>query len=92
MAKATARFVCQSCAATTTKWSGRCETCGEWNTITEEKPLSQGPSGKTLGKSRGRAVALTDLSAKESPPPRTACGMDEFDRVLGAGWCPPARC
>ena len=88
MAKATARFVCQSCAATTTKWSGRCETCGEWNTITEEKPLSQGPSGKTLGKSRGRAVALTDLSAKESPPPRTACGMDEFDRVLGGGLVP----
>ncbi len=88
MAKATARFVCQSCGAVTSKWSGRCEACGEWNTITEEKPLSQGPSGKSLGQSRGRAVALTDLAAKEAPPPRTTCGIDEFDRVLGGGLVP----
>ena len=88
MAKASTRFVCQSCAAAYTKWSGRCEACGEWNTIAEEKPLSQGPSKKSLGNARGRAVALTDLSAKEAPPPRTACGLDEFDRVLGGGLVP----
>ncbi|MGP6085941.1 DNA repair protein RadA [Antarctobacter jejuensis] len=88
MAKATARFVCQSCGAVTSKWSGRCESCGEWNTIAEEKPLSQGPSGKSLGQSRGRAVALTDLATKEAPPPRTTCNIDEFDRVLGGGLVP----
>ncbi|WP_421904348.1 DNA repair protein RadA [Mameliella sp.] len=88
MAKASTRFVCQSCGATGTKWAGRCEACGEWNTIAEEKPLSQGPSGKSLGNSRGRAVALSDLSTKEDPPPRTASGLDEFDRVLGGGLVP----
>ncbi|BBU56786.1 MULTISPECIES: DNA repair protein RadA [Mameliella] len=88
MAKASTRFVCQSCGAVGTKWAGRCETCGEWNTIVEEKPLSQGPSGKSLGKSRGRAVVLSDLSTKEDPPPRTASGLDEFDRVLGGGLVP----
>ncbi|CUH77000.1 DNA repair protein RadA [Tropicibacter naphthalenivorans] len=88
MAKAQTSFVCQSCAARSSKWSGRCETCGEWNTIVEEKPLAAGPSGKTLGKSRGRAVALSDLSTKEAPPPRTASKLDELDRVLGGGLVP----
>ena len=36
MARPLKRFVCQSCGAVTSKWSGRCESCGEWNTITEE--------------------------------------------------------
>jgi DNA repair protein RadA/Sms len=88
MAKSTTRFVCQSCGATGTKWAGRCEACGEWNSIAEEKPLSQGPGRKSLGQTRGRKVALTDLSAKEAPPPRTASGLDEFDRVLGGGLVP----
>ncbi|MGR3578870.1 MAG: DNA repair protein RadA [Sagittula sp.] len=88
MAKAVSRFVCQSCGNVTTKWAGRCEACGEWNCIQEEKPLSQGPAGKTLGQSRGRAVQLSDLSSKEAPPPRTACKLDELDRVLGGGLVP----
>ncbi|WP_417721911.1 DNA repair protein RadA [Salipiger sp.] len=88
MAKSTNTFVCQSCGTSTTKWSGRCEACGAWNTIVEEAPLASGPSGKTLGASRGRAVKLSDLSSKEAPPPRTACGIGELDRVLGGGLVP----
>jgi DNA repair protein RadA/Sms len=88
MAKAAARFVCQNCGAVTSKWSGRCEACGEWNAIAEEAPLSQGPSGKSLGQARGRALPLSDLSTKEAPPPRTACRIDELDRVLGGGLVP----
>ncbi|MBL6426007.1 MULTISPECIES: DNA repair protein RadA [Maritimibacter] len=88
MAKSSASFVCQSCGASTSKWSGRCESCGEWNTIVEEKPLSAGPASKSLGAARGRAVALTDLASTESPPPRTVSGVAEFDRVLGGGLVP----
>ncbi|GAA4224902.1 DNA repair protein RadA/Sms [Sagittula marina] len=88
MAKATSRFVCQKCGNVTNKWAGRCDTCGEWNSIVEETPLAQGPSGKTIGTSRGRKVPLSDLSSKEAPPPRTACKIDELDRVLGGGLVP----
>ena len=88
MAKATTRYICQSCGATGTKWAGRCDGCGEWNTIVEETPLAQGPSGKSLGNSRGRKLPLSDLSTKEAPPPRTACKIDELDRVLGGGLVP----
>ena len=87
MAKAPA-FVCASCGASYTKWSGRCETCGEWNTIQEETPLSAGPSGKSLGATRGASVTLTDLATEEAPPARAISGIAELDRVLGGGLVP----
>ncbi len=85
MAKNTPRFVCQTCGSVTSKWSGRCDGCGEWNTIVEEKPLGTGSGKGALGKGRGRAMVLSDLSSPEAPPPRRRCGMDELDRVLGGG-------
>ena len=77
-------FVCTNCGTVTSKWAGKCEACGEWNTIAEEGPLSSGPS-KGLGGKRGRALELTDLSTEEAPPPRTEAGVGELDRVLGGG-------
>src|SRR6056297_2192146 len=81
-------FSCSACGAVHTKWSGRCDACGEWNTIIEEAPLSAGPASKSLGARRGSAIALTDLAAAETPPPRTHSGIDELDRVLGGGLVP----
>ena len=81
-------FACQSCGAVTSKWSGRCEACGEWNTIVEEAARATGPASKSLGTKKGRAMALTDLATEEAPPPRAASGLTEFDRVLGGGLVP----
>ncbi|MFZ5961561.1 DNA repair protein RadA [Thalassococcus sp. BH17M4-6] len=88
MAKSSSTFVCNACGNTTSKWSGRCEACGAWNTITEEAPLTAGPAKKSLGGARGRATPLTDLSSSEAPPPRTSSGLSELDRVLGGGLVP----
>ncbi len=87
MAKAPS-LTCTACGAAHTKWSGRCDACGAWNTIVEEKPLASGPASKSLGAARGAAVALSTLSASEPAPPRVASRMDEFDRVLGGGLVP----
>ncbi len=87
MAK-TRTYSCAACGATHAKWSGRCDACGAWNTIHEEAPLSQGPGRQALGAARGTALPLTDLKTHEMPPPRTACGVAEFDRVLGGGLVP----
>ncbi len=88
MAK-TKTFLCAACGNVTSKWSGRCEGCGEWNTISEDAGLSSaGPAKKTLGGSRGSPVTLSDLSARETPPPRTTAGLAELDRVLGGGLVP----
>ncbi|WP_432449781.1 DNA repair protein RadA [Aliiroseovarius marinus] len=88
MAKAQKIFSCSACGASFSKWSGRCEGCGEWNTIVEDTPLSAGPASKSLGGKRGASIMLTDLSTEEAPPPRTECGMGELDRVLGGGLVP----
>ena len=81
-------FTCSSCGASFSKWSGRCDSCGEWNSIVQETPLSTGPASKSLGARRGSAITLSDLSTEETPPPRTLSGMDELDRVLGGGLVP----
>lgn len=81
-------FSCSACGASFTKWSGRCEGCGEWNTISQDTGLSVGPAKTSLGAKRGRAVTLTDLASDETPPPRACSGIDELDRVLGGGLVP----
>jgi len=88
MAKPVTRHVCSNCGAVTQKWAGRCESCGEWNTISEETPLSQGPSSKGLGAAKGKRMGLTDLRTQEAPPPRRSSGLAELDRVLGGGLVP----
>ncbi|KAJ55519.1 DNA repair protein RadA [Actibacterium mucosum KCTC 23349] len=88
MAKQSNMFTCTACGAVHKKWAGRCDACGEWNSIVEEAPLSAGPKSKSLGASRGKAVLLGDLSTSEAPPPRTSAGMAELDRVLGGGLVP----
>ena len=92
MAKSTTTFTCSACGASSTKWSGRCDGCGDWNTISEDTGLStSGPSGKaskSIGARRGSTIELTDLATEEAPPPRTHSGMNELDRVLGGGLVP----
>ncbi|MBV1868862.1 MAG: DNA repair protein RadA [Marinosulfonomonas sp.] len=87
MAKAQS-FTCNECAATHSKWSGRCDDCGAWNSITQDVAISTGPAAKSLGAARGARVELSDLSTKEAPPPRTKSGIGELDRVLGGGLVP----
>jgi DNA repair protein RadA/Sms len=81
MAKPTSRFVCQACGAVTAKWAGRCETCGEWNTVAEEPAEARpGPALRS-----GRKLALEPLTGSADPPPRRLTGIGELDRVLGGG-------
>jgi DNA repair protein RadA/Sms len=87
MAKPPARFVCATCGAVTPKWAGRCETCGEWNTIAEEPAATAGP-GLQKDRSAARRIAFVDLAGTAAPPPRTAIGIAELDRVLGGGLVP----
>ncbi|MFO1104612.1 MAG: DNA repair protein RadA [Amaricoccus sp.] len=80
-------FVCAECGASSAKWSGRCEACGAWNSISEDPGLAPGPAN-TLGGGRGRRIALSDLAASEPEPPRQISGIAELDRVLGGGLVP----
>jgi DNA repair protein RadA/Sms len=85
MPKAVTRYVCQACGAVTPKWAGRCETCGEWNTIVEETAEAR-PGAPA--KAAGKKIAFVGLAGSAEPPPRHATGIAELDRVLGGGLVP----
>ncbi len=87
MAKSDKTYVCQSCGAVASRWAGKCDSCGEWNTITEERAETGAPKG--LGAKKGRAVSFASLKGENAErPPRRASGIAEFDRVCGGGLVP----
>ncbi len=85
MARAQQNFICQSCGAVSSKWSGRCEACSAWNSIAEE---ASGGIVPVLENRRGRRVKLMPLSGNEPDAPRIQSGIGEFDRVCGGGIVP----
>ena len=87
MAKNQAAYVCQSCGASYGRWAGRCEACGEWNSIVEELRPTTTPGG-LKGRSASRRIAFSGLAEAGDEPPRRASGLSEFDRVTGGGLVP----
>jgi DNA repair protein RadA/Sms len=89
MAKPDHVFTCQACGAIWPKWSGKCEACGEWNTLIEEaaRPVVPGALAAPTGKKK-KALDFVALSGESEPPARLACGISEFDRVCGGGLVP----
>jgi DNA repair protein RadA/Sms len=89
LAKTHARFVCQSCGAASTRWSGRCDGCGGWNTVVEEAPRESAPGGLgTTSRRRSRSIDFASMDGPAKGAPRRACGIAEFDRVCGGGLVP----
>jgi len=87
MARPSPRYVCQSCGTAYPKWSGRCENCGSWNSLTEEADVAAVPGAKTSGRG-GRVIQLEAVKGTSPPPPRLLTGIAEFDRVCGGGLVP----
>jgi DNA repair protein RadA/Sms len=90
MAKSDHVFTCQACGAIWAKWTGKCEACGEWNTLVEEaaRPVVPGALAAPVGGKKSKALAFVDLAADAEPPARLATGISEFDRVCGGGLVP----
>ncbi len=88
MAKSKTSYICQSCGAVSSRWAGKCESCEEWNTITQEVSEASIPKGMN-GSKKGRRidfVSLNDPSRTEYP--RHVSGIEEFDRTVGGGLVP----
>ncbi|MCL1563326.1 DNA repair protein RadA [Parasaccharibacter sp. TMW 2.1886] len=79
-------FVCQNCQAQYPKWTGRCEQCGEWNTLEEETRTATPSRSATTRK--GAGLKTTRLDGKATPPARLDTNMAELNRVLGSGLVP----
>ncbi len=83
-----AEFVCTQCGAITSKWFGKCASCGEWNTIEEHVTVNEPAFVKKSAVSgnvhtSSISMPITQISYDEKQ--RICTGMSEFDRVLGGG-------
>ncbi len=83
MARPASHYVCQQCGASHRKWTGRCDTCGAWNSVTEEAVSEAAPKG--VSGAGGRAVNFVPLEGAADQRPRITSGIGEFDRVCGGG-------
>jgi len=86
MARREASFVCQNCGAAYGRWQGKCDACGDWNTIAEETAATARPALPGRAPRKGRPFALEPLAGETHDAPRLACGIAEFDRVTGGGF------
>lgn len=84
MAKPSLSYICQECGGAHRKWTGRCDHCGAWNTLVEERVEAVSGPGK---KAAGRRIDMQPLAqpASTEPAPRMQTGIAEFDRVAGGG-------
>ncbi len=85
MAKSTSTYVCQACGAVATRWAGRCDACGSWNTIVEEAGSPPLPGGGRRHSSKTSQLEFVQLDGPEEATLRRATGIAEFDRVCGGG-------
>jgi len=89
MAKIKSVFICQECGAHAPRWAGRCNDCGNWNTLLEEAlPGKNVSAGMVLNQGKGELVALDQVKGNDQD--RIHTGIPEFDRVLGGGIVPGA--
>lgn len=87
MAKKTTQYVCQSCGAISHRWAGKCDSCGQWNTIVEEA-LPQMTSPLASAVQNGCKLAFSNLKGTPELIFRLKSGIQELDRVCGGGLVP----
>ena len=83
-------FVCSECGWESSKWVGKCQGCGQWNTMQEELKNTAKPTASFGYTSKSeKAYSYTPpISMREidtTNEERYKTGLKEFDRVLGGG-------
>ncbi|MFP4537241.1 MAG: DNA repair protein RadA [Dichotomicrobium sp.] len=87
MARATSVYVCQSCGASSPRWAGKCPSCGDWNSLSEE-PGAAPSGGKRARSKKPGGVRLLRLDEGGGQIAHAPTGIGELDRVLGGGLVP----
>ena len=79
-------YVCSQCGHESAKWYGKCPSCGEWNTFTEEIRETRkinAPSVQERRRPSSEPVPISQISTEDEQ--RYYTGSAELDRVLGGG-------
>src|SRR5450432_798187 len=88
MSKIKTAFFCNNCGYESTKWLGKCPSCEQWNTFSEEvvqKDDRMGESGwkKASDKKEIKTISIHDVISGEEK--RIVSPDAELNRVLGGG-------
>lgn len=85
MSKKTVKYICSQCGYESLRWLGRCPSCENWNSFTEEIVEEK---KQHRGKQKTEtSLARLDAGIQETEK-RVMTGIEEFDRVLGGGLMP----
>lgn len=78
-------FFCNNCGTQSPKWAGKCNSCGQWNTFTEEviKRESNSSNRSIVAAKSNKATLIEDISIEDEI--RLSTNDNELDRVLGGG-------
>ena len=85
-------YRCSECGADHPKWAGRCDACGEWNTLVEEvaakavRPVARVRT--SVGGETPVNAPLRLRDVKSARTSRVCTGIGELDFVLGGGIVP----
>jgi len=89
MAKLKTQYVCQNCGANSPKWVGKCSSCGEWNTFSEEVVVPKtGRYAQEALIQEKNSMPLLISELKQETQNRIDTGNGELNRVLGGGLVP----
>lgn len=90
MVKQKQQFVCQTCGAKYSKWTGKCDNCGEWNSLVEQVQQSTGKSALARSVDSGTILKTEPIHAiqAEGESTRLLTGFKDVDIVLGGGVLP----
>jgi DNA repair protein RadA/Sms len=84
MAKIKKAFFCKNCGHEAPKWLGKCPSCGEWNTFTEEI-ISKGNDHSSPANPKVKRSPILVQSIVNEKEERINMMDGEFNRVLGGG-------
>lgn len=90
MAKTRTKYVCQNCGRQSPRYMGRCPSCGEFNTMTEEvEEIARGGGARNNVMTALQRTAPQRLGEVSSDVgDRLFVPIEEFSRVLGGGIVP----
>ena len=84
MSKDDVKYVCSECGYSSSKWMGKCPSCGSWNSFTEKKE-EEIKREKGLSKEGLQSSSVLLSKVPYETDFRYESGLSELDRVLGGG-------
>ena len=88
--KQKSNYICSNCGTIFAKWSGKCENCGQWNTLTEQMIQDESSAKSAIAKGQVSGKNLDYVSINDILPSdakaRLLTGFKDLDIVLGGGF------